>query len=87
MLPRRRPDNAAQDLYDDDFDADAAFASKPPLAKTSSISKVQLPYKFVTHLICRSVMFSQQAIMLALCKALVKINSSAWREASDSTDL
>lgn len=42
MLPRRRPDNAAQDASDDECDADAAFLSKPPLAKTKSVSKVRI---------------------------------------------
>ncbi len=48
MLPRRRLENAAQDLSEDECDADAAFATKPPLAKTRSISKVLTFYTSVT---------------------------------------
>ena len=49
MLPRRRSDNAGQGASDDDCEDEAAFASKPPLSKTRSISKVQFPHRLVTN--------------------------------------
>ena len=86
MLPRRRPDSAAQDAYNVDPEADAAFASKPPLAKSSSISKVLLQYSSVTLLKRRFMTFSLQAAMLTVCKAIIKkLIACVWREAYIST--